>query len=110
MSSEKFCESFGEVAALGLALGIGPGQWAKPGCWEHRIDEHWEISMNGNKGTRKDSKGAEVSGFSVLVWFNGFPAGEIGPFDGIIAAGELANEDTFIAAVRKAALVVKEGA
>ena len=38
------------------------------------------------------------------VEYNGFPAGLLTPMgDGCIAAGEAANEDTFIAALRRAA-------
>lgn len=46
----------------------------------------WKIALNG-----KD--------FQAKIEFNGWPAGIIDPHGGIIAAGEAANEDTFIAAI-----------
>lgn len=36
--------------------------------------------------------------FALCLWY-GFPAGIIGPNQGLIAAGELANEKTFLAAL-----------
>lgn len=38
--------------------------------------------------------------FECVVWFNGWLAGVMDPYSGIIAAGEAANEGTFIAAIR----------
>ena len=71
------------------------------GCWELRVDEQWEIAMNGHNSPIQCSHGCEVPPFAVYVQFNGWPAGVIGPSGGWIAAGEVANEDAFIAAVRR---------
>lgn len=46
----------------------------------------WEIALNG-----KDIR--------AMIKFNGWPAGIIDPQGGLIAAGEAANEDEFIAAI-----------
>ncbi len=46
----------------------------------------WEIALNGQK-------------ISASLKFNGWPAGVIDPQGGIIAAGDVANEDAFIAAI-----------
>jgi len=69
------------------------------GCWERRIDEHWWIAVNGREEEISCSKGAAVPPFNCYVEFNGWPAGVFNPFGGIIAAGELANEETFAAAL-----------
>ena len=70
-----------------------------PGCWERKIDEHWWIAVNGHRDERLCSKGGKVPPFNCYVEFNGWPAGLFDPFDGIIAAGGLANEETFAAAL-----------
>ena len=46
----------------------------------------WEIALNGKE-------------IQAAIKFNGWPAGIIDPQGGIIAAGDVANEDTFIAAI-----------
>lgn len=69
------------------------------GCWERQIGEHWWIAVNGHKDKVACSKGAEVPPFNCYVEFNGWPAGLFDPMNGIIAAGEAANEETFAAAI-----------
>ena len=71
------------------------------GCWERRIDDNWQISLNGHPHTVLNSRDMEVLGFSCLIEFNGFPAGMLDPAGGIIAAGQAANEDTFIEAIER---------
>jgi len=68
-------------------------------CWERQIDDNWFIAFNGHKENKLTSTKVEVLGFTCYVEFNGFPAGIIDPSGGIIAAGEIANEDTFIEAI-----------
>ena len=72
------------------------------GCWEKQIDEHWWIAMNGHTEPMKCSRGHKVPPFNCYVEFNGFPAGIMDPYGGIIAAGDAANEDTFIEALKAA--------
>lgn len=63
--------------------------------WSHKVDELWSFEVNGFPHTEQG-----IPPFNVKVVFNGFPAGLIGPYDGIIAAGAAANEDTFIQALK----------
>lgn len=51
----------------------------------------WFTELNN-----RDDENELLPPFQIGVQWNGFPAGAIGPFDGVIAAGELANEDSFI--------------
>jgi hypothetical protein len=73
-----------------------------PGCWERKVDKHWWIAINGHEEEVACSKGPKVPPFNCYVEFNGWPAGSFSPYEGIIAAGELANEETFAAALEKA--------
>lgn len=52
----------------------------------------------------------EVPAFHCYVEFNGWPAGLLSPYDGTFAAGEAANEETFIAALEQATERAKRGA
>ena len=89
-----------KVADLALALGV-ESYTTLPACWEHQVDEHWLIKVNGHKETIDGIEPAWM-----MVWFNGWPAGSVHPvLGGVIAAGEIANEDTFIAALDAAILV-----
>ncbi len=74
-------------------------------CWEKQIDEQWWIAMNGHQEPKACSHGNMVESFSCYVEFNGFPAGMIYPFGGILAAGSAANEDIFIEALKAAGAV-----
>lgn len=71
-------------------------------CWEKQIDDQWWIAMNGHLEPKKCSHGPEVKPFNCYVEFNGWPAGILDPFGGIIAAGDCANEDAFIDALKAA--------
>ena len=76
------------------------------GCWEHQIDESWWVAMNGHPEPKQCSTGETVKPYNCYIKFNGFPAGIMSPFFGSIAAGELANETTFIQACRAATGIV----
>ena len=76
---------------------------ALPGCWEQQIDEQWWIAVNGHREECLTSEGTAVPGFSAYVKYNGWPAGFVDPYGGTFAAGEGANEDTFLAALKGAA-------
>ena len=69
------------------------------GCWERQIGDHWWIAVNGHTEPKKCSKGADVPPFNCYVEFNGLPAGQFDPFGGIIAAGDVDNEEAFAAAL-----------
>ena len=97
----KIGETFYEVMQLGSRLGVKNIN-TLPGCWEHQVDDKWFIAVNAHDSPVECSKGPSVAPFHCYVEYNGFPAGLISPHDGIIAAGECANEDTFIAALKAA--------
>mgnify|MGYP001580137362 CR=1 FL=1 len=96
------CEAFVAVCELGEALGVQPlNQHA--GCWEHNVDARWKIAVNGHgEPVLCGMSDVPIAPFTCYVMFNGWPAGIITPYGGTIAAGEAANEDAFIAAVRAA--------
>lgn len=54
-------------------------------------DKGWHAALNPTNAMLDD-----IPPFSAVVHWNGFPAGIIDPRGGILAAGELANEGTFI--------------
>ena len=73
------------------------------GCWECQIDDDWWIAVNGHKDPceakpPQHEKTIEVPPFTAYVEYNGWPAGLLDPKGGIIAAGDYANEQTFVAA------------
>ena len=73
-----------------------------PGCWERKIDEDWSVSINGHREPRNNSAGLEVPPFSAFIQWKDWPAGVIDPGGGIIVAGEFANENIFIDALKAA--------
>lgn len=73
-----------------------------PACWEAAVGDHWWIAVNGHGVPVACSHGGDVPPFSAFVEFNGWPAGILDPMGGVIAAGELANEQTFRAALEAA--------
>ena len=94
-------EAFMLVMDWSERRGAAPlNQW--PGCWEGEIDEHWSVSINGHREEHEDSRGGPVPPFSAAINWNGFPAGIIHLNGGIIVAGGLANEDSFIEALKAA--------
>lgn len=94
--------AFMEITKLCEALGVsGINQF--PGCWEYQVDEQWRIALNGHREPTKCSTGFLVAPFHCYVEWGGLPAGEFHPtHGGFIAAGDVANEDAFIAALKQA--------
>ncbi len=101
MSGRGITEAFAEIVALAEHLGIKPLN-TFPACWEHQIDERWWMAVNGHREAIPCSMGPEVPPFTAYVQFNGWPAGQINPRGGWIAAGEAANEGAFIDALKAA--------
>jgi hypothetical protein len=99
MDDGAVCEAFAAIADLCIALDAAPTN-QYPGCWELRLDAHWEIAFNGHEESMRSTHGVVVQPYHCYVQFNGWPAGVFGPHGGVIAAGELANEEAFLAAVR----------
>jgi hypothetical protein len=82
------------------------------GLWECRLDSHWEIALNGHRETLEwaqtsERMGCDIPPFHCVVMFNGWLAGLFDAYGGTFAAGELANEQTFIEALEKAILQVE---
>ena len=98
---KSITEVFVEIAALAERIGVAPIN-ALLGCWEHQVDPHWWIAVNGHAEPVQCSMGTKVPSFSAYVQFNGWPAGIINPFGGTLVAADAANEDTFIAALQAA--------
>ena len=66
----------------------------------HRVvDKQWEFAVAGKE--KVTLNGTNLDPFHFAIWFNGWPAGIGNPFGGEMAAGELANEGTFIAALKE---------
>ena len=97
--TDQFAEAFIEVGQYGFRQGARSIS-KSPGCWESQVDKRWWIAINPHKVPTKCSTGHEVPPVSVYIQYNGWPAGELNPRGGWIAAGEGANEDTFIEALR----------
>jgi hypothetical protein len=99
--SDNVCEAFATLCNMGIALGAAPMN-KHAGCWEHQVDKQWWVAFNGHPEAKKTSNGQEVDPFHCYVEYNGWPAGVFTPYGGVIAAGEGANENTFIAAMVRA--------
>lgn len=95
-------EAFMVVAELFGAIGVTDARNIE-GCVEHQIDKQWFVALNGHDEPTACSKSRNpVMPYHIYVEFNGWPAGVLNPYGGCIAAGEAANETTFIAAVKSA--------
>ena len=91
-----------EVMSLAVELGIALGVTnvaAIPGCWECVVDDDWTIAINGHREPTP-WRGGDVPPFHLAIEWHGFPVGFAGFRGGVIAAGELANENTLCAALR----------
>lgn len=75
-----------------------------PGAWTYQVDSQWRVAVNGQDhdveiASNDDFMGATLPPYHIAVWLNGWLAGLMSPFDGIIAADK---EDEFIAVLEKA--------
>lgn len=69
----------------------------KDGLWTNKVDDQWEITMNG-----KDEVVENIPPFSWSIKFNGWPAGILGVMgDGILCAGSHGNEENLKKALIK---------
>jgi len=98
--------AFLAIAELGGALGVRLDQL--PGTWKHQVDDLWHIEVNGHQKALPDADGLPLEPCHCHIKFNGWPAGILNPRGGVIAAGEAANEETFIAALNKATSALAE--
>lgn len=99
--SDNVCEAFARLCDMAIALGAAP-MTKHAGVWEHQVDKQWWVAFNGHTEKKTTSKGQEVDPYHCYVEYNGWPAGIFMPYGGFIAAGEGANETTFIAALQRA--------
>lgn len=95
----QVCEAFAVLAELCVKLDAAPAN-KHPGCWETQIDERWWVALNGHNESKPCTSGEVIKPFHCYITFNGWPAGVLTPYGGVIAAGECANEGAFIAAMR----------
>ena len=102
MVNEKpISEVFDLIATIGLKEHADPLSKYLEG-WRYRVDEHWFIVVNGTKESIKYGKSKiPIPPVNCWVEFNGWPAGLFDPFGGIMAAGSMANEDSFINALKR---------
>ena len=56
----------------------------------------WHVALNA---TTETDEASGIRPFDAALSWNGFPAGIVGPDGGVIAAGELANQQTFLSAL-----------
>jgi hypothetical protein len=78
--------------------------------WHRRVDDQWAIWVNGQmqsvktKPTPGSPGGHPVDPGDVYVEFNGWPCGIFSMItgEGTLAAGKIANYETFCAALRRA--------
>lgn len=75
------CEAFVVVCEMGVAMNIAPVN-TMPGCWEHQVDDHWWIAMNGHNDEMVTSKGQKVPPFHVYAERNGWPCMLFSPAGG----------------------------
>lgn len=104
--SQPMSEAFDKLAQLAGKLGVKNLADKVPPVWRHRVDEQWEIALNGDEvemriDTRPEPMrmGATIPAFHAAVWYNGWLAALISPIDGTFVVGTGANEDTFIDAL-----------
>lgn len=74
MNEERLIEAFGRIAELAAALGV-TRIGDLPGLWEHEIDEHWFIAVNGHPDKPIYRGLMPVQPFNAYIGFNGWPAG-----------------------------------
>lgn len=107
MGERPLCEAFVRVAELCEARGEHPLSRYE-GCWECVVDQHWKLAVNGHPEPKKCGlSDTAIEPFHCYVTFNGWPAFIFNPYGGGGAAGAIANEDAFIAAVKAATERVK---
>lgn len=96
----KISEAF--YAAAEFAMSRGARNLVNvPGTWESAVGENWWIAINAHGDDVQCSRGIAVPPRSIYIEFNGWPFGIINSAGGRIASGDIANEETFIAALRQ---------
>lgn len=99
MSQQPLSMVFFLIAELCCALGLAPLN-KRRGCVDVTAGA-WHITVNGHARPKRLGSGLMVPAYTALLAFNGWPAGSVNPYGGVIAAGDAANEDALIAALRE---------
>lgn len=107
-----------QISVLMLAIGAlhkargGQPLCRVPGLHHMVIDDQWQLWLNGHREPLPlpHLPGTPVAPFNCYVEFNGFPAGSFSSFGGLLAAGEAANEETLLAALRRATRLAESSA
>ncbi len=102
MSEREISKAFDLISEIIIAEGNYP---LRDKTWERRIDESWEVAVNGTfddvEFKSEDGMKVNCPPFHAAIFFNGFLAGLLNPFEGTIVVGEAANEDTLIEALKE---------
>lgn len=99
-------EAFVRIAELGTTVPGAAPLHRHEGAWLYRFTDasgnEWGLAVNGHKYAVPDTLldlASPIEPLTALVTFNGWPFGVLDPFGGQMGAGEIANEDAFIAAL-----------
>lgn len=112
---QPLAEVFDLIAQLSLAKGIHP-ICDIPGCAELFVpsegESGWLIAVNGHaiefKFEKAGTMGCDVPPFNGAVFWNGWLAGIVSPFGGVIAAHPTgANEERLIRDLERAITLAK---
>ena len=101
MANELISEVFDLIAQACMRRKLTPIKDKLIGI---ELDDHWKFWVNGYSEPQKFiTCGVEqtLAPFHAYIEFNGWPAGIVNHYGGAIAAGDLANETTFIEALKK---------
>ena len=92
------------IVDLGVKDDVAPMPLKVSGCWERIVDDNWTVVLNGHR-TPQRHNGTMVQPYHCHVYWNGWPAGILTPFDGVLAAHPDqagANEEHLIRALQAA--------
>jgi len=98
-SERPISATFDAVARYAIATGKAP---ISDKVLEVKLDDSWHFWVNGTKLPVEVEQGVTIEPFECYVKFNGWPAANFNPYGGVFAAGEIANEQQFCAALEKA--------
>lgn len=101
-------EAYVRLCDLAIARGCPTPLSLLDGAFEVEIDSQWKAAINGH-ATQKDWRGVAIPPYGAAIEFNGWPAGLMDVHGGIFAAGECANENAFIEAIRAALSNIEGG-
>lgn len=89
MATDQICATWADICERCAAVYGIPLPWKVLSLGNP--DRGWFVRLNA---AREATDGIEP--FAAHIGWNGFPAGIVDPGGGVIAAGELANEGTFL--------------